>query len=152
VVGRWAVVRRWAPVAGSQEAVYLTMVYEMKSADAATVLNLFTSTTNLVPLLGAFLSDSYLGCYATLGLASVASFLGMVLLMVTADLPSLHARTLGGGGGDGRCGSPRLCGWHCAGAVVWIALCGRDCQNEISSCARELANLLRSMLGRSRLF
>jgi dipeptide/tripeptide permease len=146
------VVHRWAPAVGSREAMYLTMVYEKKSADAATVLNLFTGTTNLAPLLGAFLSDSYLGCCTTLGLASVASFLGMVLLMVTADVSSLHARTLGGGDGGGRCGSPRLCGWHCAGAVVWLALCGLDCQNEISPCARELANLLRSMLGRSRLF
>jgi dipeptide/tripeptide permease len=100
VVGRWTMVRRWVPVAGSREAVYLTMVYEMKSADAATVLNLFTSTTNLAPLLGVFLSDSYLGCYATLGLASVASFLGMVLLMVTANVSS---------------------------AAVWLALCGRGC-------------------------
>jgi dipeptide/tripeptide permease len=75
--------------------VYLTTVYGMKSADAATLLNLFAGTTNLAPLLGAFLSDSYLGRYATLGLASVASFLGMVLLMVTAAVPSLHARASG---------------------------------------------------------
>jgi dipeptide/tripeptide permease len=75
--------------------VYLTTVYGMKSANAATLLNLFGGTTNLAPLLGAFLSDSYLGRYATLGLASVASFLGMLLLTVTAAVPSLHSRASG---------------------------------------------------------
>ncbi|TVU48753.1 hypothetical protein EJB05_00024 [Eragrostis curvula] len=70
--------------------VYLTTVYGMKSANAATLLNLFSGTTNLAPLLGAFLSDTYLGRYATLALASVASFLGMLLLTLTAAISSLH--------------------------------------------------------------
>jgi dipeptide/tripeptide permease len=55
---------------------------------------LFTDTTNLAPLLGVFLSDFYLGRYATLGLASVAYFLVMVLLKVTAIVSSLHARAV----------------------------------------------------------
>ncbi|KAK3137136.1 hypothetical protein QOZ80_5BG0448350 [Eleusine coracana subsp. coracana] len=70
--------------------VYLTTVYGMKSANAATLLNLFSGTTNLSPLLGAYLSDTYLGRYATLALACIASFLGMLLLTLTAAVPSLH--------------------------------------------------------------
>ncbi|KAL6846858.1 hypothetical protein ACP4OV_022711 [Aristida adscensionis] len=70
--------------------VYLTTVYGMKSAAAATLLNLFGGTVNLAPLLGAFLSDTYLGRYATLAAASLASFLGMLLLTLTAAVPSLH--------------------------------------------------------------
>ncbi|GJM95037.1 hypothetical protein PR202_ga11731 [Eleusine coracana subsp. coracana] len=62
----------------------------MKSANAATLLNLFSGTTNLAPLLGAYLSDTYLGRYATLALACIASFLGMLLLTLTAAIPSLH--------------------------------------------------------------
>ncbi|KAL6638349.1 hypothetical protein ACP70R_023844 [Stipagrostis hirtigluma subsp. patula] len=72
--------------------VYLTTVYGMKSAAAATLLNLFGGTVNLAPLLGAFLSDTYLGRYATLALASLTSFLGMLLLTLTAAVPALHPR------------------------------------------------------------
>jgi hypothetical protein len=46
----------------------------------------------------------------------------------------------------GSCGSP----WDKV-AVAVLLLCGRGCQNESSQRARELANLLWSMLGRSRL-
>ncbi|PAN22100.1 hypothetical protein PAHAL_3G513500 [Panicum hallii] len=70
--------------------VYLTTVYGMKSASAATLLSLWGGTVNLAPVLGAFLSDSYLGRYATIALASIASFVGMILLTLTAAVPSLH--------------------------------------------------------------
>jgi len=70
--------------------VYLTTVYGIKSASAATLLSLWGGTVNLAPVLGAFLSDSYLGRYATIALASIASFVGMILLTLTAAVPSLH--------------------------------------------------------------
>jgi len=70
--------------------VYLTTVYAIKSASAATLLSLWGGTVNLAPVLGAFLSDSYLGRYATIALASIASFVGMILLTLTAAVPSLH--------------------------------------------------------------
>uniref|UniRef100_A0A0D9Y1U4 Major facilitator superfamily (MFS) profile domain-containing protein n=1 Tax=Leersia perrieri TaxID=77586 RepID=A0A0D9Y1U4_9ORYZ len=70
--------------------VYLTTVFHIPSVAAATLLNVFSGTTNLAPLAGAFLCDAYLGRYATLAAASVASFLGMLLLTLTAALPSLH--------------------------------------------------------------
>ncbi|CAN6339255.1 unnamed protein product [Urochloa humidicola] len=72
--------------------VYLTTVYGMKSASAATLLSLWGGTVNMAPVLGAFLSDSYLGRYATIALASMASFAGMILLTLTAAVPSLHPR------------------------------------------------------------
>ncbi|XP_062202214.1 protein NRT1/ PTR FAMILY 2.11-like isoform X1 [Phragmites australis] len=75
--------------------VYLTTVYGMKSANAATLLNLWGGTVNLAPLLGAFLSDTYLGRYATIAFASIASFLGMLLLTLTAAVPSLHPHNTG---------------------------------------------------------
>jgi peptide/histidine transporter 3/4 len=70
--------------------VYLTTVYGMKSASATTLLNLWDGTVNLTPILGAFLSDSYLGRYTTIVLATVASFVGMIILTLTAAVPSLH--------------------------------------------------------------
>ncbi|KAJ3674655.1 hypothetical protein LUZ60_005271 [Juncus effusus] len=70
--------------------VYLTTVYHIKSASAATILNLFMGTTNLAPLFGAFLSDTYFGRYATIGVACVASLLGMLILTLTAAISKLH--------------------------------------------------------------
>ncbi|XP_052137746.1 protein NRT1/ PTR FAMILY 2.11-like [Oryza glaberrima] len=70
--------------------VYLTTVYHLPSVHAATLLNFFSGTTNLAPLLGAFLSDTFLGRYTTIAAASLASCLGMLLLTLTAAIPSLH--------------------------------------------------------------
>lgn len=55
--------------------VYLTSVFNMKSITAVMLLNIFQGTSNLAPLLGAFLSDTYFGRYKTLAFASIASFL-----------------------------------------------------------------------------
>ncbi|XP_008796643.2 protein NRT1/ PTR FAMILY 2.11-like [Phoenix dactylifera] len=70
--------------------VYLTTIFHLKSVTAATTLNIFTGTTNLTPVLGAFLSDTYLGRYITLGSASVSSLLGMLVLTLTAAISKLH--------------------------------------------------------------
>ncbi|KAG8092799.1 hypothetical protein GUJ93_ZPchr0012g18993 [Zizania palustris] len=70
--------------------VYLTTVFHMDSVRAATFINVFSGTSNLAPLLGAFLCDTFLGRYNTLAAASVASFVGMVLLTLTAAIGSMH--------------------------------------------------------------
>ncbi|AQK63782.1 Protein NRT1/ PTR FAMILY 2.9 [Zea mays] len=61
--------------------VYLTQVFHMRSVDAATLLNGLNGTTSLAPIVGAFLSDAYLGRYLALG---------MFLLTLTAGADSLH--------------------------------------------------------------
>ncbi|XP_047941952.1 protein NRT1/ PTR FAMILY 2.11-like [Salvia hispanica] len=78
--------------------VYLTTVFNMKSITATNVINIFNGTCNFGTLLGAFLSDTYLGRYKTLGLASISSFLGMLVLTMTATFPSLHPPKCGSGG------------------------------------------------------
>ncbi|KAL7153345.1 hypothetical protein ABFS83_04G161800 [Erythranthe nasuta] len=75
--------------------VYLTTVFNMKSITATNVINIFNGTCNFGTLLGAFLSDTYLGRYKTLGIASVSSFLGMVVLTMTAAFPNLHPQKCG---------------------------------------------------------
>jgi hypothetical protein len=60
--------------------VYLTTVFHIKSVTAVTMMNIFSGTTNMTPVLGAFLSDTYLGRYATIGFASIASLLVLYLL------------------------------------------------------------------------
>nr|XP_043615385.1 protein NRT1/ PTR FAMILY 2.11-like [Erigeron canadensis] len=70
--------------------VYLTTVFNMKSITATTLLNVFNGTTNFSTLLGAFLCDTYFGRYKTLGFASIASFLGLLLINLTAVFKALH--------------------------------------------------------------
>ncbi|KAL6554772.1 hypothetical protein OROHE_007511 [Orobanche hederae] len=73
--------------------VYLTTVYNMKSITATNVINIFNGTCNFGTLLGGFLSDTYLGRYRTLGIASISSFMGMLVLTMTAAFPNLHPPT-----------------------------------------------------------
>ncbi|KZV23350.1 putative peptide/nitrate transporter-like [Dorcoceras hygrometricum] len=70
--------------------VYLTTVYHMNSITATNVVNVFNGTCNFGTLAGAFLCDTYLGRYKTLGIASVSSFLGMLMLTLTAGFTKLH--------------------------------------------------------------
>ncbi|TVU45647.1 hypothetical protein EJB05_05138 [Eragrostis curvula] len=77
--------------------VYLTQVFHMRSVDAATLLNGLNGTTSLAPIIGAFLSDAYLGRYLALAIASVASLIGMFVLTLTAGADSLHPPECGVG-------------------------------------------------------
>ncbi|KAG0456215.1 hypothetical protein HPP92_024003 [Vanilla planifolia] len=64
--------------------VYLIREFHMEQVKAANVLNIFFGTTNFAPLVGAFFSDAYVGRFKTLAFSSVASFLGMVTLTLSA--------------------------------------------------------------------
>jgi peptide/histidine transporter 3/4 len=70
--------------------VYLTTVFNMNTITATNFVNVFNGTCNFGTLLGAFLSDTYFGRYKTLGFASISSFLGMLLLTLTAAVSNLH--------------------------------------------------------------
>ncbi|KAJ4849528.1 hypothetical protein Tsubulata_048789 [Turnera subulata] len=70
--------------------VYLTTVFHMKSITATTLINIFNGTTNFATLIGAFLCDTYFGRYRTLAFASVSSFLGMLVITLTAAVSKLH--------------------------------------------------------------
>ncbi|KAK1359779.1 Proton-dependent oligopeptide transporter [Heracleum sosnowskyi] len=70
--------------------VYLTTVFNMKSITATNLINIFNGTCNFGTLLGAFLCDTYFGRYKTLGFASISSFLGMLVLTLTAAISTLH--------------------------------------------------------------
>uniref|UniRef100_A0A8R7UYC0 Uncharacterized protein n=2 Tax=Triticum urartu TaxID=4572 RepID=A0A8R7UYC0_TRIUA len=90
----------------SNMLVYLTTVYHMQSVSAATLLNVFSGTSNLATVLGAFVSDTYLGRYTTIAISIIASFLGMLLLTLTAALPSLHPPTCNASKGQQQCQGP----------------------------------------------
>ncbi|XP_008807861.3 protein NRT1/ PTR FAMILY 2.11-like [Phoenix dactylifera] len=70
--------------------VYLTTIFHLKSVTAATTLNVFNGTTNLATVIGAFIADSNLGRYTTLGFACIASLMGMLVVTLTAAISELH--------------------------------------------------------------
>ncbi|CAI9112328.1 OLC1v1012765C1 [Oldenlandia corymbosa var. corymbosa] len=70
--------------------VYLTTVFHMNSITATNVVNVFNGTCGFGTLVGAFLSDTYFGRYNMLGFASISSFLGMLILTLTAAVSGLH--------------------------------------------------------------
>lgn len=84
--------------------VYLTTVFNMSRINATTLLNIFNGTTNFATLLGAYLSDTYLGRYKTLGYASVSSFLGLLVITLTAVFKKLHPPHCGAD--DSKCIGP----------------------------------------------
>lgn len=77
--------------------VYLTSVFHMKTITATNIINIFNGTCNFGTLIGAFLCDTYFGRYNMLGFASVSSFLGMLVLTLSAAVSQLHPPACGEG-------------------------------------------------------
>lgn len=69
--------------------VYLIKIYHMNQVSATSLMGLWTGVTNFLPLLGAFLSDAYIGRYWTIAIASVFSF-----LVITANLTHNSFKTV----------------------------------------------------------
>ncbi|KAK4752908.1 hypothetical protein SAY87_021706 [Trapa incisa] len=70
--------------------IYLTKVFNMKTITAANIINIFNGTTNLCTLLGAFFCDTYFGRYKTLGFCTIASYMGLQAIQLTAAVKNLH--------------------------------------------------------------
>ncbi|PNS98908.1 hypothetical protein POPTR_016G103200v4 [Populus trichocarpa] len=77
--------------------VYLQTRFNMDGIQLVNVFNIWSGSTNVTPLLGAFLSDTYLGRFRTLICGSTASFLGMVVMSLIAGIPNLRPLHCTGG-------------------------------------------------------
>ncbi|XP_040995966.1 protein NRT1/ PTR FAMILY 3.1 [Juglans microcarpa x Juglans regia] len=69
---------------------YLTTQLHMPLTKAANTVTNIGGTASLTPLLGAFLSDAYVGRFWTVTVASIIYQIGMILLTLSAVLPKLR--------------------------------------------------------------
>ncbi|MCE0481424.1 hypothetical protein HAX54_039184 [Datura stramonium] len=66
---------------------YLMKDYRMGVTTAQNLLFYWSSATNFLPLVGAFIADSYLGRFLVIAFGSIFSFLGTIVLWLTAMIP-----------------------------------------------------------------
>ncbi|KAM3267978.1 protein NRT1/ PTR FAMILY 1.2 [Capsicum chacoense] len=66
---------------------YLMRDYRLGVTSAQNLLFFWSAATNFLPLVGAFVADSYLGRFLAIGLGSIFSFLGTFVLWLTAMIP-----------------------------------------------------------------
>ncbi|GMH15980.1 hypothetical protein Nepgr_017821 [Nepenthes gracilis] len=83
---------------------YLMKDYRMSVAKGTNLIFFWSAATNFMPLVGAFLADSFLGRFLTIALGSLSSLLGMIVLWLTTMIP--HAKPPPCNSLTGNCKSP----------------------------------------------
>ncbi|KAI9392450.1 hypothetical protein POPTR_006G092000v4 [Populus trichocarpa] len=71
--------------------IYLSKVMHQDLKTAARSVNYWGGVTTLMPLFGGFLADAYLGRFTTVFVSSIVYLLGLILLTMSAFVPSLKA-------------------------------------------------------------
>ncbi|XP_051130149.1 protein NRT1/ PTR FAMILY 5.6-like [Andrographis paniculata] len=69
--------------------IYLTKVLQEDLKTAAKSVNYWSGVTTLMPLLGGFLADAYLGRFAAVLASSIVYLLGLTLLTLSRTVPEL---------------------------------------------------------------
>lgn len=73
--------------------MYLIKDYHMSVAKGTNIIFFWSAATGFTPLLGAFISDSYLGRFLTIGVGTLISLLGTTLLWLTTVIPGSRPPT-----------------------------------------------------------
>ncbi|WOL08400.1 hypothetical protein Cni_G17153 [Canna indica] len=69
--------------------IYLTRVLQEDVKTAAKNVNYWGGVTSMMPLLGGFIADAYLGRFSTVIVSSLIYIAGLILLTMTQVIPSL---------------------------------------------------------------
>ncbi|WOH03552.1 hypothetical protein DCAR_0622951 [Daucus carota subsp. sativus] len=72
---------------------YLVRDYHMSLTEGQNILLYWNAASNILPLIGAFVADSYLGRFVTIIIGSVFSLLGMIVMWLTTMLPATKPDT-----------------------------------------------------------
>ncbi|KAF8015570.1 hypothetical protein BT93_H1170 [Corymbia citriodora subsp. variegata] len=72
--------------------VYLIKEFNVNQIDAAQIYNVINGCVFLLPILGAIIADSVLGCFLVASISSFIASMGIVLLSLTATLNSLRPK------------------------------------------------------------
>ncbi|KAG4921191.1 hypothetical protein AAZX31_18G118300 [Glycine max] len=70
--------------------VYLTREFHLDQVYASNIISLWFGISNFTPLLGAFISDAYVGRFRTIAFASFGTLSGLIVVSLTSWLPELH--------------------------------------------------------------
>ncbi|CAN4094752.1 unnamed protein product [Withania somnifera] len=70
--------------------LYITKFYHLEAARGSVLLGLWSALSNGLAILGAFISDSYLGRFRAVGIGTVSTLLGTSLLWLTTIFPQLR--------------------------------------------------------------
>ncbi|XP_078179510.1 protein NRT1/ PTR FAMILY 2.7-like [Carex rostrata] len=76
--------------ATSNFLVYLIQKYNVRSIDAAQIVNIISGSLSLAPVAGAIVADAFFGCYSVIAASSAIQLLSLVLFTITAALKSLR--------------------------------------------------------------
>ncbi|KAL5850460.1 hypothetical protein ACOSQ3_008512 [Xanthoceras sorbifolium] len=72
---------------------YLKTQYNMETTTATNLILIWSAVTNILPVVGAIIADSYVGRYPMIGFGSIASLLGMILIWLTTIFPEAKPTT-----------------------------------------------------------
>ncbi|KAL3531762.1 hypothetical protein ACH5RR_005283 [Cinchona calisaya] len=75
--------------------IYLTKVLHQDLKTAAKSVNNWSGVTTIMPLLGGFLADAYLGRFSTVLASSIIYIMGLFLLTMSSIVPALKACNTG---------------------------------------------------------
>ncbi|KAK4715762.1 hypothetical protein R3W88_014100 [Solanum pinnatisectum] len=70
--------------------IYITKFYNMNAARASVLLNLWSAISNVLSILGSFISDSYIGRFRAVAIGTISSLIGMLVLWLTTIFPQLR--------------------------------------------------------------
>nr|XP_016489633.1 PREDICTED: protein NRT1/ PTR FAMILY 1.2-like [Nicotiana tabacum] len=71
--------------------IYLMAFYQMSAATGASILGIWTALSNGLAIVGAIISDSYLGRFRAVAIGSIFTLIGMIILWLTAMIPQLKS-------------------------------------------------------------